>query len=81
MIVWQLKEIIPQDLSLADVEQAAKDFIIEFEQNYNVSADCCYIDDNYYTLAYKCFTGCRCKTIKAEIKSKRARIKPHPNTF
>lgn len=49
VIVLKAKEIEPQDLSLADVEQAAKDFILEVEQKYNVSVDYCYIDDNYYT--------------------------------
>ena len=49
VIVLKAKEIIPQDLSLADVEQAAKDFIVEVEDRYNVSVDYCYIDDNYYT--------------------------------
>lgn len=49
VIVLKAKEIIPQDLSLADVEQAAKDFILEIESKYSVSVDCCYIDDNYYT--------------------------------
>lgn len=49
VIVLKAKEIIPQDLSFADVEQAAKDFIIEIEGKYSVSADYCYIDDNYYT--------------------------------
>lgn len=49
VIVLKAKEIIPQDLSLADVEQAAKDFIIEVEDKYSVSVDYCYIDDNYYT--------------------------------
>lgn len=49
VIVLKAKEIIPQDLSLADVEQAAKDFILEVEQKYNVAVEYCYIDDNYYT--------------------------------
>lgn len=49
VIVLKAKEIIPQELSLADVEQAAKDFIIEVEDRYSVSADYCYVDDNYYT--------------------------------
>lgn len=49
VIVLNTKEIVPEDLSLADVELAAKDFILETENEYGVSADYCYIDDNYYT--------------------------------
>lgn len=49
VIVLKAKEIIPQELNLEDVERAAQEFILEVEQKYNVSADYCYIDDNYYT--------------------------------
>lgn len=49
VVVLKANEIIPQELSLADVEQAAKDFIIEIEQKYNCTVDFSYIDDNYWT--------------------------------
>lgn len=49
VIVLGAREIIPQDLSLADAEKAAKDFIVDIEGKYGVSVNYCYIDDNYYT--------------------------------
>lgn len=49
VIVLSVKEIIPEDMKLEDVEQAAIDFITEIEEKFEVSADYCYIDDNYYT--------------------------------
>ena len=49
VIVFAAKEIVPEDMKLEDVESAAIDFITEIEKNYGVTADYCYIDDNYYT--------------------------------
>lgn len=49
VIVLGAREIIPQDLSLADAEKAAVDFIVDIEGKYGVSVNYCYIDDNYYT--------------------------------
>lgn len=49
VIVFAAKEIVPEDMKLEDVEKAAIDFITEIEENYGVTADYCYIDDNYYT--------------------------------
>lgn len=49
VIVFAAREIVPEDLKLEDVENAAIDFITEIEEKYEVIADYCYIDDNYYT--------------------------------
>lgn len=59
LYVLRAKEIVPRDLKLEDVENIAKDFILEIEQDYNYQVDGlkplinqvrrCYVDDNYYT--------------------------------
>ena len=48
--VLKAKEILPQDLRPADVENAAKDFISSIEKEYGISANNCYVDDAYYTI-------------------------------
>ncbi len=47
--VLGVKEIVPEIVKLQDVEQYAKEFIVEIEEKYGIEADYCYIDDNYYT--------------------------------
>ena len=49
VIVFEVREIVPENMKLEDVEKAAIDFINEIEKKYEVRADYCYIDDNYYT--------------------------------
>lgn len=48
--VLKAKEILPQDLRPADVENAAKDFISSIEKEYGIRANNCYVDDAYYTI-------------------------------
>ena len=48
--VLKAKEILPQDLRSADVENAAKDFISSIEKEYGIRANNCYVDDAYYTI-------------------------------
>lgn len=48
--VLKAKEILPQDLRPADVENAAKDFISSIEKEYSIRANNCYVDDAYYTI-------------------------------
>ena len=48
--VLKAKEILPQDLRPADVENAAKDFISSIEKEYDIRANNCYVDDAYYTI-------------------------------
>lgn len=47
--VLGVKEIVPEIVKLQDVEQYAKEFIVEIEEKYGIEACYCYIDDNYYT--------------------------------
>lgn len=49
VIVFEVREFVPENMKLEDVEKAAIDFINEIEKKYEVRADYCYIDDNYYT--------------------------------
>lgn len=48
--VLKAKEILPQDLRPADVENAAKDFILGIEKKFGIRANNCYVDDAYYTI-------------------------------
>ena len=48
--VLKAKEILPQDLRPADVENVAKDFISSIEKEYGIRANNCYVDDAYYTI-------------------------------
>ena len=47
--VLRAKEILPDNLLPSDVENAAVDFIKSAEDDYGISVEACYIDDNYYT--------------------------------
>lgn len=49
LYVLKADEILPQQLRIEDVENCAEEFIECVESTYNVRANFCYVDDNYYT--------------------------------